>query len=168
MVGYLNTNNKSECFGCEACIQSCSKESIIMLEDVEGFRYPLIDKDKCVNCGLCNKVCTYENAPIRYSDEKVAFGGYIKDINVRSESTSGGAFSAIVDTWCDDNYVIFGAKADGIDVFHCYITDKAELSVFRKSKYSQSLIGSSFKDVKKFLAEGKKFCFLELHVRLLG
>ena len=64
---------------------------------------------------------------------KYVFGGFIKDEKIRFKSTSGGAFSAIVDTYCDDNYVIFGATADRLNVFHTYITDKSKLDKFRKS-----------------------------------
>ena len=67
---------------------------------------------------------------------KYVFGGYIKDEQVRFNSTSGGAFSAIADTYCDENYVIFGAAADGLNVFHTFITDKKDLDKFRQSKYS--------------------------------
>ena len=33
MKGYLNSNDKSQCFGCEACVQVCSKAAIAMVED---------------------------------------------------------------------------------------------------------------------------------------
>lgn len=90
---------------------------------------------------------------------KYAFGGYIKDKNVLFNSTSGGAFTALVDTYCDENYVIFGADADGLKVFHSYITDKNKLEKFRKSKYAQSKMGDSYKDAKSFLQQGKKVLF---------
>ena len=66
--------------------------------------------------------------PTKYGLEKYAFGGYIKDENIKFESTSGGAFSALVDTFCDDNYVIFGAESKGLLVWHSYITDKKNLA----------------------------------------
>ncbi|MBU5485762.1 Coenzyme F420 hydrogenase/dehydrogenase, beta subunit C-terminal domain [Clostridium sp. MSJ-11] len=159
MASYLNTSVKNGCFGCEACAQVCSKRAIHMVEDEEGFRYPQVDQSLCINCRMCNKVCPYENMPLKSQEEKVAFGGYIKNETVRRESTSGGAFSAIVDTWCDTNYVIFGAVADGVKVYHSYTTDKTDMGRFRKSKYSQSCIGSAYKDARKFLDEEKKVIF---------
>ena len=93
------------------------------------------------------------------SEIKYVFGGFNKDENVRFDSTSGGAFSAIVDTYCDENYVIFGAASDGMNVYHTYIEDKIELYKIRKSKYLQSKIGESYKDVKRFLQDGKKVVF---------
>lgn len=99
---------------------------------------------------------------------KYVFGGFNKDEKVRFDSTSGGAFSAIVDTYCDDNYVIFGAASDGLKVFHTYITDKSELEKFRKSKYSQSKMGTSYKEVKTFLLEGKKVLFSGTPCQIAG
>ena len=99
---------------------------------------------------------------------KYVFGGFIKDEKIRFNSTSGGAFSAIVDTYCDDNYVIFGAEADGLKVFHSYITDKKELQKFRKSKYSQSEMGNSYKNARMFLQEGKKVLFSGTPCQIAG
>lgn len=157
--GFLTTGKKDECTGCEACIQMCSHSAIRMVEDKEGFRYPAIDETKCVGCDLCRKVCPEENPAVKHERAETAFGGYIKNVAVRQESTSGGAFSAIAEAFCDENYVIFGAVADGLEVRHAYITDKSLLGVFRKSKYSQSKIGTAYKDVRRFLKEGKKVLF---------
>ena len=60
-MNFLSTNNKSECFGCEACVQVCPKNAIEMKEDGEGFRYPSVNSDLCVECGLCQKVCPANN-----------------------------------------------------------------------------------------------------------
>ena len=139
-----------------------------MGEDQDGFRYPLIEPSKCVDCGMCRNVCPYDNMPQRYGEGKYVFGGYSLDKDIRFESTSGGAFSEIVNAYCDENYVIFGAEADGIDVFHSYITDKRELGRFRKSKYSQSKIGTAYKDAKRFLKEGKKVLFSGTPCQIAG
>ena len=159
MAGYLIDKDKGKCYGCEACVQICPKSALKMEEDDEGFRYPILNKDLCVKCNLCHQICLYENMPVRYGKDKYVFGGYIKDEEVRFESTSGGAFSAIVDTFCDDNYVIFGAESKGLLVWHSYITDKKNLAKFRKSKYSQSKMGKSYQQAKYFLNSGKKVLF---------
>ena len=168
MKGFLNNNKKTQCFGCESCAQVCGKRAIAIVEDEDGFRYPQIDKSLCVECGLCNKVCPYENMPKKYSDNKYAFGGYVEDEEIRFNSTSGGAFSAIVEAFCDENYVIFGAEADGLKVFHSYITDKKDLYRFRKSKYSQSEIGNCYKEAKRFLKEGRKVLFSGTPCQIAG
>ena len=155
----ISITDKALCSGCEACAQICVHKAIEMREDHEGFRYPEVMAEKCVDCGLCTAVCMYKYSPVKYSGEKYVYGGYHKDDDIRFESTSGGAFSAIVEAYCDNNYVIFGAEADGKEVHHGFISDKNELSKFRKSKYSQSIIGDSYKQTRQFLKEGKKVLF---------
>lgn len=164
----IRITDKTKCCGCEACVQVCAHNAIMMQEDHEGFRYPVVNPSLCVECGLCEKVCQYNDMPLKHQGEKYVFGGYNNNPKVRFESTSGGAFSAIVEAYCDVNYVIFGAKADGLRVYHTYIEDKKELSVFRKSKYSQSEIGQSYKHVKAFLKEGKKVLFSGTPCQIAG
>ncbi len=45
------------CTGCTACMNSCSHNAIVMAEDAEGFIFPHINGNKCVECGLCMRVC---------------------------------------------------------------------------------------------------------------
>ena len=159
MEGYIINNNKYECTGCEACVQICPENAIHMEEDEEKFRYPRIEKNLCIGCNLCERVCPEGNEIIFNTSKKYVFGGYNLDPNVKFNSTSGGAFSAIVEAYCDENYVIFGAKSKGLLVYHSYITDKRQIAEFRKSKYSQSMIGNSYKNARKFLIKGKKVLF---------
>lgn len=165
---FLDTGEKTECFGCEACQQICPKHAITMQEDKEGFRYPVIDQSLCICCNLCRKTCPYAVIPEKHKNKKYVFGGYSKSPTTRFESTSGGAFSAVVEAFCDENYVIFGAEAKGLLVFHSSITDKRELWKHRKSKYSQSIIGGSNKKVKDLLAEGKKVLFSGTPCQIAG
>ncbi len=168
MTGYLKSKEKSQCSACEACVQICPTKAIVMREDEEKFRYPVVDHEKCIQCGMCEKVCPYENNALAYEDEKKAYGGCIQDLSIREESTSGGAFTAIVNSWCDDNYVIFGARTEGLEVFHDYITDIQNLGIFRKSKYLQSKIGNSYVYAKEFLKEGKKVLFSGTPCQIAG
>lgn len=53
----IKLEKKSDCCGCAACVQRCPKQCISMQEDEEGFLYPAVDKESCIDCGLCEKVC---------------------------------------------------------------------------------------------------------------
>lgn len=158
-MSFLISNQKKECFGCEACVQICEACALSMVEDEEGFRYPALDHKKCVACGLCRTVCPYPDSPLPSHEILEAFGGHHRDREIQKESTSGGAFTALVDAWCTDNYGIFGATQEGCSVFHTCVTDKSEIYRFRKSKYTQSVMGTSYAEVKKLLACGKKVVF---------
>lgn len=48
---------REECCGCTACYAICPKEAIAMVEDEEGFEYPVIDPKICIKCYQCIKVC---------------------------------------------------------------------------------------------------------------
>lgn len=51
----IEINDKSKCSGCHSCMNVCPKYCITMKTDDEGFWYPSVDKDKCIDCGLCEK-----------------------------------------------------------------------------------------------------------------
>ena len=57
MDTYLDNSRKASCTGCSACVQVCGKGAMHMEYDAEGFAYPVIDREKCVNCGLCRAAC---------------------------------------------------------------------------------------------------------------
>ena len=50
-------NEKTECCGCTACESVCSQAAIAMIADEQGFKYPVIDEEKCIGCGMCMEVC---------------------------------------------------------------------------------------------------------------
>lgn len=54
-------NRKEECCGCTACYAICPKGIISMVEDEEGFDYPIIDESRCIRCYRCIKVCPFKN-----------------------------------------------------------------------------------------------------------
>ena len=54
-------SEKNTCCGCTACMNICPKHAITMVKDEEGFLYPVINQEKCVECGLCKKVCAFQS-----------------------------------------------------------------------------------------------------------
>lgn len=46
-----------KCTGCCVCVLKCPKQCIKMKKSIEGFLYPSVEKDNCINCGICEKVC---------------------------------------------------------------------------------------------------------------
>ena len=53
-------NLKENCCGCTACASICPKECIYMEFDDEGFMYPRVDYNKCINCYMCKSVCPFK------------------------------------------------------------------------------------------------------------
>ncbi len=54
-------DSKEKCCGCGACYSICPKNAITMKEDNEGFLYPTINYELCVQCKRCVYVCPFKN-----------------------------------------------------------------------------------------------------------
>lgn len=158
----IQIKDKKECCGCWACYNICPKQSIEMLEDTEGFRYPSINEDTCIDCGLCEKVC-----PILHStkeDVRHRQEGFVlqhKDSVIRKQSTSGGAYTAIAKWVLNQGGVVFGAGylKGTFTVVHQWIEKEEDLFIFRNSKYVQSEVRNCFKQVLEFLKADRWVCF---------
>lgn len=128
----------------------------------EGFLHPVVDEVKCVECKACEKVCP-GLMPARKSCKTFRAKAYTiqhKDDSIRFQSTSGGAFTAIAEEVIRRLGTVYGAAmTEELKVKHIAVTKVEELSKFRNSKYVQSEIGSTYKDVKKNLTDGQMVCF---------
>ena len=156
---YIEIKDKELCSGCTACKNICPKEAIEMVPDEEGFLYPKVNKEKCIKCGKCKKVC-----PVLNKEKKAKIqSGYVlnnKDLDIRSNSTSGGAFSPIAEFVLEKNGVVFGAAFDeNFKVIHQKAETKEELKKFRGSKYVQSDLKNTFKEVKDLLDKKVLVCY---------
>ena len=151
MVSILDKKN---CCGCWACNNACPKQCISMEKDEEGFLYPYIDVTSCIECGICEKVCPILNADAEDIPHRQR--GWLvqhKNDEIRHESTSGGAFTAIATWVINQGGVVFGAgyKTGTFVVAHQWVERVEDLAIFRNSKYSQSEMGNCFEKAKGFL-----------------
>lgn len=155
-----NLVNWEQCCGCGACANKCPKQAIAMQPNLEGFLHPVVDVEKCVECGACEKACP--GLSVAKSDAAVpqAFIVQHKDVAIRYQSTSGGAFTAIAEEVIRRGGVVFGAAmTEELVVQHIFVEDIEGLAKFRNSKYVQSEIGDSYSVAKKYLNEGRWVCF---------
>ena len=151
--------DKSQCCGCEACVQRCPKHCIALVEDAEGFLYPKVDASVCVDCGLCEKVCPI----INQSDERqpqVVYAAINPDSDVRQSSSSGGIFSALADAVLSQGGVVFGVCWDKEwRLIFDYAETQEDLSRFRGSKYLQAHVGDAYVKAEQFLKLGRQVLF---------
>ena len=155
----IEIKDKSLCSGCSACKNICPKNAIEMIEDECGFKYPKINRELCINCGLCNKVCPILNKKIGENNPK-CYACYNKDEKTRMNSSSGGIFSLLATEILNRNGVVFGAAFNNdFSLTHQYIEKIEDLDKLRTSKYLQSNIGDSYKQVKKFLNSDRYVLF---------
>ena len=151
-----------------ACSQVCPKSCISFMPDEQGFAYPKVNLDDCINCGQCEAVCpelaqTTPNHPIS------TIAAINKDRSIQKSSSSGGIFYALAKQIIQEGGIVFGAKFNNEwDVIHDYTDNIEGLKDFQGSKYVQSYIGNSFKQVQKFLQQGKKVLFSGTPCHILG
>lgn len=161
---------KNDCCGCSACSQKCPKNAITMKENEEGFLYPEIDKEKCINCGLCSKVCP-QLKKVKKADEGYpkAYAMYNKNNEELMKSSSGGIFSVIANYVLENGGVVFGASYnENLDVNHIYVKNKEDLQKLRNSKYVQSNINNTYKEVEKNLKENRLTLFTGTPCQVAG
>lgn len=158
----IEIKNKADCCGCTACNAVCPHDAITMRPDAMGFLYPVVDKDKCIDCGLCEKVCAFNdhydislNLP-----EPLAYAARHKDMDEIMKSRSGAAFAAISDYVLENGGIVYGAGyAEHFRVVHKRAITKEQRDEFRGSKYVQSDLRGVFRQVKQDLKGGLQVLF---------
>lgn len=153
----IQITNPSDCCGCTACANICPHNAITMEPDALGFLYPHIDTNKCINCGLCEKICAFKTSydtSLNLSTPR-AFAVRHKDMSEVETSRSGAAFIALSDYVLEKGGVVYGAGyKNHFHVIHKRATTKKERNEFKGSKYVQSDLDSIFQQVKQDLKKG--------------
>ena len=155
----IEIKNKVDCCGCNACGDACAHGAITFKTDIEGFWYPEVDKDKCVDCGLCEKVCPIINIKeLKKNDlpQSICYAAEHKNMEVVFDSTSGGLFSALADIMYKSEGYVGGAVFNEDFSVRQYISNnKEDLIRIRSSKYLQSSLEGFFKQVRELVRKGE-------------
>lgn len=153
-------NNKSECCGCGECVSVCPKSAISMTSDQDGFLYPIIDNEKCINCGICKRKCAYKNNKVYDVVESKVYAAVNKNHDDLKESASGGAFSALAKWTIDNGGVVCGAAWDDRIQAHHILIDKVEdIRLLQGSKYVNSSTLGIYEKIREKLDAGKMVLF---------
>lgn len=153
---------KKNCCGCGACMNACPKSAIYMEKDEYGFVYPKINKEQCVECGVCKKVCAFQQkAPLNKPQRVLAVTG--KNEDLVKKSASGGLFATMALAVLEQGGCVYGAVMQHEDhelhIHHVCCETKEELARLQGSKYVQSSLGNVFKDVKEKLKQDRMVLF---------
>lgn len=156
----INIRKKVECCGCNACGDVCSRGAITYKNDSEGFWYPEVDINNCINCGLCEKICPiiHEcNSKQVNNEEPECYAAEHKSIEVVFSSTTGGMFSALADIMYNQKGYVGGAvHNDDFSVSHFISNSRSDLQKLRRSKDLQSNAKGFYREVKRLVIAGEK------------
>lgn len=156
----IRITNKERCCGCSSCSSVCPAGCIALQPDEEGFLYPVIDEELCIECGLCEKKCPIINSEPEKHFKQDGFIVQIRDTAILSDSTSGGAFTLLAEHVINRGGFVYGVgfNQEGFPA-HKRISKVSDIQELRGSKYVQSEIGNTFRNVKQDLEAGNEVLF---------
>lgn len=157
---------KRSCTGCGACVCVCPVGCIQMVENKEGFFYPVIDHTQCIGCKKCYKVCP--NEPEDDEDVVAVLAGYSYNRDIRLTSSSGGVFTHLAEEVLKRNGVVFGVAMQKSQAVICAVENIEEIPKLRGSKYVQSRVGNAYRQVEKYLKEGRLVLFSGTPCQIAG
>lgn len=151
---------KEKCYGCGACYNICPKAAIELVADEQGFLYPIIDNQKCVECCMCKKVCQIDRELVSQEKKGTICYGIKNSDQVRNASSSGGIYTAFSNEILKHKGLCAGAVFDPkMNVIHTLADNITKRNEFRGSKYIQSDMGFIYKSIERELKKGKEILF---------
>ena len=148
------------CTGCMACYNVCSFDAIQMQQNTLGMLHPVIQENKCKNCGQCSYVCPMLNDEPGSSPSS-AWALYTKNEQEKKTCSSGGAATTFSRLIIKEGGIVYGTGFDenGIPVIK-RASDQNGLEEFKGSKYVYSFPGRSYRQVENDLKLGQKCLFI--------
>ncbi|PYG87798.1 coenzyme F420-reducing hydrogenase beta subunit [Ruminiclostridium sufflavum DSM 19573] len=175
---YLETYSKSDCCGCSACSLACPVSAITMAEDSEGFLYPRVNNDKCINCSICIKKCCLSSSGLRFREAGASetqnnnsncYAVKNNDEKLRRLSSSGGFFPALAKYIILENGFVAGAAYDDKSmVHHIIISSIEEIPLLQGSKYVASRLDNIYERIKSLLEEKRLVLFTGTPCQIAG
>ena len=141
-----------------------------MKEDEEGFLFPVIDSDKCVKCGLCEKVCPYNKDCSNTSGEQHSFIAVTDRMEYYTESASIGICTMLSDYVLSNGGYVYGVELNEDDwkAYHVCIHDKESLNRIRNSKYLQSNPRNVYQEIKTRLRANEMVLYIGTPCQVAG
>lgn len=153
--------DRTKCTQCLACVMKCPKQCITMETSEAGFSIPSINREICIECGLCMQAChQIASVSLNRRIPSVGYAAWNLDDKIRCLSSSGGIFSAFAENIIRKGGIVFGAAyVTGLKVKHIGVETVSELQILRGSKYIQSDIGNSYQEVRNNLQNDRLVLF---------
>lgn len=162
-----NVGSFVRCTNCGACVSRCPVDAISVKKDVLFYEIEVLPN--CIDCGACIKICPENTVTAIGCNPSSAYGGVHKDDDVVKKSSSGGFFSALSEYVVSSGGVVYGAVYDETHRFVIVgSTDTHTLDDIRRSKYTESLVGNSFRDIKTALRKEKNVLFCGTPCQVAG
>mgnify|MGYP003289705840 CR=1 FL=1 len=150
----VNKLNKENCCGCGICMHICPTGAISMCSDKEGFIYPVVKAELCINCGKCiNQCTTVSNKGSHPSNLEEAYYAYNKNEDELREAASGGVAGALGYAFIENNGYVTGVRYtnDYKSVAFELTNRKEDVNKFKGSKYVKADLSQLYPKIKEKL-----------------
>ena len=171
MTPYIRTQDKKLCCGCTACSAICEHKAISMQEDSEGFLFPVLDNDLCINCGLCDKICPMgSDHQANSGQDQKSYLAISEHPEHYSKSATVGICTILARLFVENGGCVFGVCLDESTwkTFHICVSDNEGIERLRNSKYIQSDLRQAFSETKDLLKKGAKVLFIGTPCQIAG
>jgi coenzyme F420-reducing hydrogenase beta subunit len=139
-----------------------------MQENDMGEIHPSIDSEKCIDCSKCIKICP-NNVQIIFRHPKKALASWMTDSKKRKTCASGGIATVMSEYIIKKKGVVYGTRYDeGLNPICKRVTSLEELEKLKGSKYVQSHVGDTFRQVKNDLSNDKRVLFIGTPCQIAG
>ena len=147
---------KNNCVGCRSCEQVCPKNAIVIKEQEDGFLYPYVDQEKCIDCSLCVKHCPTQLSKNSSIVPLKVFAFRNKNDVQIMQSASGGVGALAAQEIIKEGGIAYGVSYNkSFGVKHIRVDCLSDLPQIQSSKYVQSDTGNTYSQVQKDLLAGK-------------
>ena len=152
----------ARCTGCFGCQSACVNGAIELALDADGFYKPIVDREKCKECGICQRRCPVivNQGGIltagKWADPK-AFAAWSNNEQVQLASTSGGIFPELARAVIDAGGAVAGcAWGENWTPIHILARTWAGVERMRGSKYVPSQVRDIYQQVIATLRDSEK------------
>lgn len=157
------------CTGCSACMNACGQRAIYVEANEEGFYRPVVIDSKCIGCMKCERSCPILHPLLAEISQGVVYAAWNKDEEIRRQSASGGAFTALAERVIEKGGVVVGAAySSPAEVRHICVDDKENLKKLRSSKFVQSRVGFVYRAVEQYLMSQREVLFTGTPCQVAG
>lgn len=150
----------NRCSGCMACVDVCPKGAVKILDDLTAYN-AVISEEKCVDCGVCHKVCQENHMPQAIPPFKW-YQGWAESDEIRKNSSSGGFATAIARAFVNKGGVVCSCIFNEGKFTFQFAENEEDVKNFVGSKYVKSNPSGIYKQIRAYLQEKKKVLFIGL------
>lgn len=157
------------CTGCGACKQVCQHDAIIMKPHQDGFLYPYVNTEQCIQCGKCMKSCHALDSVNMLKKSLSCYAARLRNENALFYSTSGGLFYAAASSILENKGVVYGCVFDkNYDAYISRAESVEQLTPMHGSKYVWSASSASYPKVLEDLKAGRTVLYSCLPCQAAG